>query len=227
MHEFMNYQLKYVKSNMYLTIEDMSALLVDPNPSEDAMAILKDAHVQELTILLTHEHYDHISGVNWYKREFPTTIICQSQCSKEISNAENNIPLSFFALMSPDAKGHEKEVKEFCDSLPTEAIEADIVFDEAYDFQWKGHKLHLSSRPGHSPGSMVIEWDNAYLFSGDYMILDLPVFLRMPGGSKKMYRQHTLPYLLGLENHYIIMPGHGSPYHTEGLIYKNDIFTKA
>ncbi|ORU00531.1 hypothetical protein D081_1054 [Anaerovibrio sp. JC8] len=129
--------------------------------------------------------------------------------------------------MCPEAKGHEKEVEAFCDALPTDAIEADVVFDDSYDFQWGEHKLHLSSRPGHSVGSMVIEFDDKYLFSGDYLILDLPVLLRLPGGSKKDYKKYTLPYLLSVGEQFEIMPGHGEPYSAQGLKYENDIFTKS
>lgn len=227
MSEFQRFSLKYVNANMYLLVEGEKALMIDPFCSEEAMAQLRAAGVQELAILLTHEHFDHISGVNWFKSAFCTQVIAQRACAEYIADSRNNIPWTFFALMSPEAKGREKEVEAFCDALPVEAIEVDVAFDDAYDFQWEGHRLHLYARPGHSPGSMVIELDDEYIFSGDYMILDLPVLLRLPGGSKKAYKQHTLPYLLALEGHYKIMPGHGEPYLADGLKYEGDIFTKS
>lgn len=227
MSEFLRFPMKYVNANMYLLIENHHALVIDPSCSEDAMARMKEAGVEKLTILLTHEHFDHISGVNWLKEAFSARVICQRACAEYIADGKNNIPWTFFALMSPEAKGHEKEVEEFCDALPTDVIDVDLTFEDAYDFQWEGHRLHLASRPGHSPGSMIIEFDNEYIFSGDYMILDLPVLLRLPGGSKKNYRQQTLPYLLSLSDRYKIMPGHGEPYTASGLKYENDIFTKS
>lgn len=225
MYKVQKYQMPYFNANMYILIEEDRALVIDPSCSEEAMSLLKTAGVQDITILLTHEHFDHLSGVNWLKKAFYSTVICQRLCAESISDSRNNIPWTFFALMSPDAKGHEAEVEAFCDTLPTEAIEANVVFDDSYDFQWGEHKLHLSSRPGHSAGSMVIEFDDKYLFSGDYLILDLPVLLRLPGGSKKDYKKYTLPYLLSVGEQFEIMPGHGEPYSAQGLKYENDIFT--
>lgn len=217
--------MKYVASNMYLMIEGDTALLIDPSRSDEVMTKLKETGIRELIILLTHEHFDHVSGVNWYKNAFDTRVICHRDCAEYIADPSNNVPWTFYALMSPEAQGHEKEAEAFCDALPTDAIEADVVFDDSYDFQWEDHKLHLSSRPGHSAGSMVIEFDDKYLFSGDYLILDLPVLLRLPGGSKKDYKKYTLPYLLSVGEQFEIMPGHGEPYSAQGLKYENGIFT--
>lgn len=227
MCEFKRFSMKYVDASMYLLIEGEQALLIDPSCSDETMAVLKSTGVRELTILLTHEHFDHISGVNWFKASFPAKVICQRACAEYISDSRNNIPWTFFALMSPEAKGHEKEVETFCDALPTDAIEADVTFDDEYVLQWGEHNLRMHSKPGHSPGSMVIEFDDKYLFSGDYLILDLPVLLRLPGGSKKIYKERTLPYLLSLDGHYQIMPGHGKPYCAKGLKYEDGIFTKS
>ena len=219
--------MPYFNANMYLLIEGNRALIIDPSCSEESRSFLKTVGVQNITILLTHEHFDHISGVNWLKKEFSSTVICQKKCAESISDSRNNIPWTFFALLSPEAKGHEQEVEAFCDDLPTDAIEADVVFDDKYDFQWEEHMIHLSSRPGHSAGSMVIEFDDKYLFSGDYLILDLPVLLRLPGGSKKDYKKYTLPYLLSVGEQFEIFPGHGEPYSAQGLKYENGIFTKS
>lgn len=224
---FHRFPLKYIQANMYLAIEGEKALIIDPSCSDEAMELLKEAGVKDLTILLTHEHFDHISGVNWFKRNFPTKVICQKACAKYIADEENNFPWTFFALMCPEAKGHEEEVEVYCNSLPQEAISTDVTFENEYGFCWGGHTLYLLSMPGHSQGSMIAKFDDIYLFSGDYMILDMPVLLTLPGGSRKSYKKHTLPYLLSLDNKYRIMPGHGEPYFAKSLRYENGIFTKS
>lgn len=212
---------------MYLAIEGEKALIIDPSCSDEAMELLKETGVKDLTVLLTHEHFDHVSGVNWLRSFFSTKVICQKACAEYIAEAENNFPWTFFALMSPEAKGHEDEVEVFFKSMSQEAISAEVTFDNEYEFCWGEHILQLLSMPGHSPGSMIIKFDDKYLFSGDYMILDLPVLLTLPGGSRMFYKKYTLPYLLSLDNKYRIMPGHGHPYFAENLRYENSKFTKA
>lgn len=224
--EFTCYPLAYFKSNMYLVIEVHRGLLIDPHPSEVVLQRLREEGVTELTILLTHEHFDHISGVNWYRRYFNVKVICQRECALSMIEASNNIPLTFLAYMAPEAKGHEEEIEEFCNEFSLKPIEADIVFDEEYGFSWGTHSVYMSARPGHSPGSAVIDWDKRFIFPGDYMILDLPVLLRLPGGSKKMYLERTLPYLLDLPVDAVIMPGHGMVYKNDGLEYNNGIFSE-
>lgn len=224
---FQRFSLRYVKANMYLTIEGGKGLLIDPNCSDKALSLLEEAGVKELTILLTHEHFDHISGVNWFRKNFPTKVICQKACAEYIADEKNVFPWTFFALMSPEAKGYEEEVEAFCDSLPQETISTDITFEKEYVLHWEGHVLILISMPGHSPGSMIIKFDEKYLFSGDYMILDLPVLLTLPGGSRKLYKKQTLPYILALDRKYMIMPGHGENYSIQEIKYDNGIFTKS
>ncbi len=78
---------------MYMILEDKEALIIDPNVSEDALSILKKEKTSFVTILLTHKHYDHTSGVNWYRDKYESRLIYQRSCAETIAVARNNRPL--------------------------------------------------------------------------------------------------------------------------------------
>lgn len=225
--EFLEYRLPYIDSNMYISIEGQEALIIDPCPSEVALSRLRGAGVQQVTVLLTHEHFDHTSGVNWLREHFPCRVICHEECGERISIPANNRPLVFLPLMQVRSEEEAAEIENFCEGFPIESIRADVTFHEAYDFLWQGHSINMRSCPGHSPGSSVIRFDDTYAFTGDYMIPDIPVILRFPGGSKEAYKQRTLPYLLSLEGNTKIMPGHGTPCFFQDLRLENGAFRLA
>lgn len=224
MNGFERFKLKYSESNMYLLVDGDQALIIDPNQSEDALLILNRSKVRHIDILLTHEHFDHISGVNWLRKLFDTTVICQQKCAESISIAKNNRPFVFMSMVENISKQEKKEIISFYDAMPADEIKADIVFDDEYEFSWQGHHLKLKSCPGHSKGSMLILFDDEYVFTGDYMIPDVPVILRFSGGSKEEYKNKTLPVLLNLSTELMIMPGHGEAYRRGAMAYKHGCF---
>lgn len=226
MNNFFRFVLKYSKSNMYLLVENHQALVIDPNKSMEALSILREKDVEHIHIMLTHEHFDHITGVNWLKEQFNTTVICQKQCAESIAVAKNNRPFVFIPMVEDKTEQEKREIISFFDALPSDAIKTDIAFDEEYDFTWQGHKIKLVSCPGHSPGSALINFANIHVFTGDYMIPNTPVILRFPGGDKEKYEKKTLPVLLGMSDVLMVMPGHGEPCLRGSLTYEHGSFMK-
>ena len=118
----------------------------------------------------------------------------------------------------------KRDILSFYDALPTDAIEADAVFDDFFSFEWRSHNIFIKSCPGHSPGSSIVIIYDEYAFTLEYMIADVPVILRFPGGSEALYKEKTLPFLLGLKNNMVIMPGHGNSYLRKNCYYRDGIF---
>ncbi len=59
----------------------MRGVILDPCVSEEAKEYLQSENVEEIIVLLTHEHYDHISGINWLRESFKRTkVICSEAC---------------------------------------------------------------------------------------------------------------------------------------------------
>ena len=66
---------------MYIIEENNHAILIDPYIQKGSM---KNLIIDK--IILTHEHYDHISGVNYYKEKYNVPVLCSNACAKNIEN---------------------------------------------------------------------------------------------------------------------------------------------
>ena len=203
-----SYSFYPIDSRMYIVVENKKALVIDPCVSKEAGAFLQDRNINEVTILLTHEHYDHISGVNWLREMIENVhVFCSEACGQAIKKPEENLSAYYEILFL----GKSEEIREYVKSLNVEPYScfADETFCEEKNFEWEGHSLTLKETPGHSKGSICIVMDEKVLFSGDTLVTGHDTILRLPGGSIKDFYQITVPYLKGLNSDIVVYPGHG------------------
>lgn len=194
-------------SNAYLIYSDNSlkenkVIVIDPNISEELVDRIKTLDIGSLLIILTHEHFDHTTGVNGLQDKFDCKVLCQKNCAEKVETKRNNRPLSIMSGTS--------DARNYLYYEPYE-ISTDINFDKELEYDWCGHKLHLIHTPGHAKGACSIEIDDI-VFVGDDMLLDKPVITRFPGGSQEEYEQITLTYLRMISEDKMIYPGHGEPF---------------
>ena len=159
-----------------------------------------------VTVLLTHEHFDHISGLNRIRDLCASScrVIAGATCSERIQDEKGN--LSAYADVLAELGG--KQIPEHWSPFACKA--ADITFENQYAFHWMGHAMEMFSTPGHSAGSCCIVVDDL-LFVGD-TVLENNLMVKFPGSSKKLYRSVTAPLLerLLLGNRVsCVYPGHG------------------
>lgn len=192
-----------IDSKMYLMIEGQSALVVDPHIEEALFDEFPNLVIEK--ILLTHEHYDHISGVNWLKEKFGCDVICSQPCAKNITCELRN-GSKYFNVLFMDK---DKDARDLADQVQPMTCEADITFLSDYKFYWKQHSVMVRETPGHSQGSSCILVDGEYLFTGDSLLKNIPVITKLIGGSKEAYNQITIEYLKGLPEDIYVYPGHG------------------
>ena len=199
----------FIDSNMYVIKNGGKALVIDPIDSNEAFEFLKNC--DSITVLLTHEHYDHISGLNRIRSEHSCIVIAQEQCSLRIQDKKKN--LSAFANI----------LMEISDTIPDKTIipfvckSAEITFLDSYVFDWEGIQILMVATPGHSPGSICILIENL-LFSGD-SLLARGAMNRFPGGNDKVYHEKTLPLLKELlTKANIVYPGHGTSEQPDGFM---------
>ncbi len=202
------YSFYPIDARMYLMIENNKALVVDPCVEETALQCLLSNGVSEILVLLTHEHYDHISGVNWLREHFPNVnVLCSSECARALPKPSKNLS-SFWEILFV---GKDEKIQEYVRNMDIQpySCNADETFEEEYAFEWEGHSLFLKETPGHSKGSICILLDHTKLFSGDTLVTGYPTITRLPGGSKKEYIADTIPYLQSLDPDIMVYPGHG------------------
>lgn len=199
---------------MFIIIEHNEALVIDPHRNDDILVLFKENEVKRVTILLTHEHADHVSGIWWFLDNYVCTLICSEKCALKLSNPRSVRPLLLsFVLEENDRKNGTDILSDFKKEYVIRTYKADITYSENYILHWIGHELHFKPIQGHSPGSSFIVLDNKYAFTGDSLLKNYPIIVSFPYGDKKSFINHTIPYLeKNLSADMIILPGHGEPF---------------
>lgn len=195
---------KYVSdlllSNMYMVEENGHALVIDPCRNiEPGRGLYIDK------IILTHEHYDHISGVNAWKKAYNANVLCSKICSGNIMDPKKSMVRYFDVFCEIQ---NWVKLKTLPDVDLHYTCTADEIFDDEMFFEWQGHGVKLFSLPGHSMGSMGILIDDFDFFSGDSVMKHETIELRFPGGSAKAWNEISIPRIEKLPNNLYVHPGH-------------------
>lgn len=148
-------------NSLIVETEQKKCFVVDPAGCalcHDENAItdyLKNKELECVAIVLTHSHFDHITGIMPVKKAFPNAeiYIHQSEAA-ELQNPPgpmNSFLIDFFAI------------PQILDTLVSQPPAEHFLHDGSQFFGWK--VLHT---PGHSPGSICLynKAQNA-LISGD------------------------------------------------------------
>ena len=198
-----SYSFELIDSKMYMIRGTQEVLIVDPCVDYKLLEDVKG--IQQAIVFLSHEHYDHISGVNWLKEHMCTKIYCSDICAEAISNSQMNMTKLFPFLFLNDKEKYTQAKKMlenpyFCS--------ADITFSDSFDKEWEGHHLEMRKAPGHSPGSSLLFLDNKILFAGD-SLLGNGQELKSKGASAEIYKREVIALLKEKNPDMIVFPGHG------------------
>ena len=200
------FKCKLIDSNMYIIVEKNEALIVDPWISIEALKYLQKYKIQRILIFLTHEHYDHISGVNWLKNiSDKCDVVCSVKCNSSLQSSIKNGSKYFQALFWDK----NELLKEKAARVSPYTCEGNVLFSGEKIMFWFDHKISLKECPGHSWGSCCILIDEKYLFSGDSLIKDMKTVTKLPGGNNDEFWSITVPYFKRLPKSTYVYPGHG------------------
>ncbi len=194
------------ESNCYLLGEDSFAAVIDPNDPQGPLDRLEALGWTAELLLLTHEHCDHMAGLEALRKRWPAAqVVCSAPCSAGIQDRRLNMSLMMEVYLSLRGKPGVSYAPFVCRP-------AEVAYRDRWSTRWRGHRLEVRSLPGHTPGSACICLDEHMVFTGDYLIPGEKVILRLPGGSEEDYLRHTKPFLSGIPLGTCICPGHGTPY---------------
>ena len=168
-------------TNSFLLISDAGhAVIIDPAAEvQEYDKILKEHNAQLTTILCTHGHYDHTSGVAGLEAAFPGTPVYLHRADAEGVNPTMFPPLP-------------REVLRFYNEGDTVAV--------------GGLTVEVLHTPGHSKGSVVLKTGDI-LFTGDTLFRGSCGRTDLPGGSYQEIMT-SLARLGRLAGDYRVCPGH-------------------
>ncbi|MDO5111459.1 MAG: MBL fold metallo-hydrolase [Clostridia bacterium] len=205
--EILTFTTPYLSSHTYLLTENGHALIIDPCEMEEIKDVLQKEGLQLDRALLTHEHDDHITGVNWVRGTLHVPVLCSAACAHNIQDPRLNY--SYYFELTKSAM-QELVVDESVTLAPF-SCEADESFEVETTIRWQGHTLLLHETPGHSRGCICILVDDAALFTGD-TLLPVPTATRYKTGSRKDFNEIAVPYLRSLDPALTVYPGHYAPF---------------
>jgi hydroxyacylglutathione hydrolase len=143
--------------------------------------------------LLTHEHFDHVSGLSDVKKYWGCQVICSQECSAAIPDPTRNF--SRYLIQRDVA----------CE-------QADLVCEDlGWSLDWCGGRFRFIPTPGHSPGSICIAIEDL-LFTGDCLLPNVKRVTNLPGGNNKAMEESLNLLLNTFDNETLVYPGHGKPF---------------
>ncbi len=194
------------ESNCYVIREEKKCMIIDPNDFPAIRDLLQKRNITPELVLLTHEHCDHIGGLNELRKTYPVTVAATEACSEGIGNKTRNM-----SRMMETFLYFKSGEKNFVHYPPFQCEKADLTFKDWICCKFATKDLELIPLPGHTPGSMVIRYDGR-IFCGDYLLPGDKVVTRLPGGDGDVYEKFAKPWLKAIPDGTWIFPGHGEPF---------------
>lgn len=181
-----------IDANNYLLCDEKSgeAILIDCSSAEEEyINQIKHSGVNLKCILLTHGHFDHILGVDKFKKVFGI----DAYVSKDDLSQVKLVPdmMQMFAGMMPV---NISEIKHF-------VSDGDV-------FTIGDTKIKAISTPGHTKGGMCYLVENN-LFSGDTLFQGSVGRCDLVDGDFKQIVNSIQNKLFKLPDDVIVYPGHG------------------
>lgn len=194
-----------IENNNFLLIDEASkeAVLIDCTQEDgDIEKVLQEYDAKLKFILITHGHFDHVLGVNYFRNKYNCQVLLH-EADKELV----------------------ERLPEFAKSFglpPAETQKIDEYIKEGDVIKFGQNEIKVIHTPGHSQGC-VCYLINDDLFSGDTLFYECVGRTDLPGGSFKQIVSSIKEKLFVLDDNIKVYPGHG-PLSTIGHEKANNQF---
>lgn len=177
--------LGLLNNNTYLVVneENSRCFLVDPStPSAKVAEYIRENKLTLEAILITHGHFDHIGGTNYFKQEFSAPIYMSKDDEDFIDN-----PL--------------KISRKFDKFTIDKYIKDGDILDIA------GKQIEVIATPGHSKGGVCFVMDDV-IFCGDTIFRASYGRYDLRGGDFATLKR-SVKKILDIEGEHLLLSGHG------------------
>ena len=167
------------ESNCYLLGENGRAVVIDPNHPRGPLELLERLGWKPELILLTHEHCDHMAGLEALRRRWPgVPAAATAVCSANLQDKRLNMTQRMEVYLTFRGKPGVSYPPFVC-------APAELPYERRWETVWQGHRLQCEALPGHTPGSAGIFLDGDTFFSGDYLIPGRRSSSACPAGARR------------------------------------------
>lgn len=181
-----------IEDNNYLLIDEKTkdAILIDcTEESENIENAIKESGANLKYILLTHGHFDHIMGVNHFRKKYGAKAFIHEADKPLIADMNNFL------------KKYMMEQGEI------QQMDGTLVDGDSFRFGDK--EVFVIHTPGHTKGGVCYLVDDK-LFSGDTIFLESVGRTDLDGGNFEQLKESIVNKVFTLADNIEIYPGHGS-----------------
>lgn len=182
-----------IETNTFVLESDGVFAVLDPAfENAELLDFLKNKNVKY--VLLTHGHFDHISGVNSVAHATGAKVCVHSLDGEMLLDGNKSYYNSHFSSVQ-------------------EPIKADIILNDSDELNLGEAKVRVMHTPGHTMGSVC------YIFEEEKIIFSGDTLFRLSAGRTDLAGIHpvlagrnelaSLKKLAALDGDYTVYPGHG------------------
>ena len=181
-----------IDANNYLLVDEETneAVLIDCSSAEESyINEIKQSGVNLKYILLTHGHFDHVLGVDKFKKVFGTDVYVSKEDLSQVK-------------LVPDM------MQMFAGMVPVNISDINNFVADGDEFFIGKTKIRAIATPGHTQGGICYFTDNS-LFSGDTLFQGSVGRCDLLDGDFKQITESIKNKLFGLPDDVVVYPGHG------------------
>lgn len=196
----------YADTNTYYLEKNGQVVVIDPclDPQNDASRLLKPLEGKTVIgILITHGHFDHISGIDALTREYDCPVYMYHEELHYLKNPAKNLSNQTGELVVIQT--------------PVEAIDLEPLDVGEFEFD-------VIKTPGHTSGSISYIIDN-HIFDGDFIFNMSVGRTDLPTGSDAVLRKAMKDFAQTFaKQDMLLYPGHGDITTVDFEIKHNPFF---
>ena len=193
----LHYIVGPIQTNCYILVSDENeGIVIDPGASGEKIAEALDREsVKPVAVLLTHGHFDHVSGVEEFLAHYdkkPSVYILD----KEMETLEDP-EMNLTAVMTYEPKDFSPLITD--------------TFSDGDEKEIVGFQVRVIWTPGHTPGGCSYFFpEEKMLFPGDTLFCESAGRTDFKGGSTSDEIHSIQDKLLTLPEDTNVYPGHDS-----------------